>query len=156
VALISYEGVGATLVRRLKFDNHRDALGPLAASLAELVGSVAGGSHGFDGVTWVPTTRARRRARGFDQAELIARAVADDIGVRCRSVLRREGSDHQVGHGRMDRLHGPTIGWRSQSPGCWLLVDDVVTTGASMRAAAAALRGAGASSVFGAALARTP
>lgn len=152
VALISYEGVGATLVRRLKFHNHRDALGPLADALATLLQPEDG-----DAVTWVPTTRDRRRERGFDQAELLARRVARRLGVECVAALRRAGDDHQTGRSRADRLIGPSL--RALQPIAarrWILVDDVITTGASLRSAAVALRNGGATHVVGAGLARTP
>lgn len=157
VALVSYEGAGAELIRRLKFANHRDALPAMARALAEILRRQLSGGPGVDAVTWVPTTTARRRVRGFDQAELIAVAVASELGLRSRASLGRLDTSHQIGRNRVERLHGPTL--VAKSP-CevdrWLVVDDVVTTGASMAAAARALRGAGAGFVHGAALARTP
>lgn len=153
--MLSYEGVGATLVRRLKFANHRDALGPLAAALAGLL-ETHPETRLVDSVTWVPTTARRRRERGFDQAQLLAVAVATELGMACRASLRRLDTTHQVGRGRLERLAGPTLVARSAGAGArWLVVDDVVTTGATMTSAATALLDAGAASVVGAALART-
>lgn len=157
VALVSYEGVGATLVRRLKFANHRDALGALVLALSEQVRCSVPRSTELEGVTWVPTTVQRRRVRGFDQANLLAGGVAARLGLPCEASLRRLDATHQVGRGRTERLTGPVMVAGSDVVARRLLVvDDVVTTGASMAAAAAALRSAGASSVVGAALARTP
>lgn len=156
VALVSYEGVGATLVRRLKFANHRDALGALVLALSEQVRSMPG-SNELGGVTWVPTTVGRRRERGFDQASLLAAGVAARLGLPCEASLRRLDATHQVGRGRTERLTGPVMVAGSDVVARRLLiVDDVVTTGASMAAAAATLREAGVRSVRGAALARTP
>ena len=71
VALWSYDGPTKALVRAFKYRNHRDAIVTVAASLAELA------EHEVDAVvTWAPTTAARRRSRGFDQSELLAREVA--------------------------------------------------------------------------------
>lgn len=72
-SLFRYEGVGRDLIVRLKYGNARSVLGWLAVGMAALVRAPAAG---YDAVTWVPTTRARRRSRGFDQAEILARAVA--------------------------------------------------------------------------------
>lgn len=114
-------------------------------------------------VTWAPTGRQRRRQRGFDQAESIARAVAAVLGVPARGLLVR-GSDGvgpavaQTGRGRVERLGAaPRFVAREAAAGAGVLVvDDVVTTGATMAGAAAALRRAGADHVLCAAVAATP
>ena len=73
-AVLSYEGVGRELVARLKYRNARTVIRPLAAAMAGLVDA-----GGIDLVTWAPTDAGRRRRRGFDQAELLARAVARNL-----------------------------------------------------------------------------
>ena len=67
-----YDEVARRLLLALKYRNRRDALAFLAAEVAALVDA----DTDAEVVTWVPTTEARRRARGFDQAELLARAVS--------------------------------------------------------------------------------
>ncbi len=74
-ALLDYSGAGRELVARLKYRNARASIGFLAAGMTALVDPAT-----VDVVTWVPTTPARRRQRGFDQAELLARAVARRLG----------------------------------------------------------------------------
>ena len=69
-ALWSYEGVGAQIVTAIKYRNARSVLPWLGAAIAAMVPSDT------TMVTWAATTPGRRRRRGFDQAELIARAVA--------------------------------------------------------------------------------
>lgn len=148
-ALLAYEGVGREVVARLKYRNARSSLPWLAAGMAALVEArLAGETGGLDVVTWVPTTTGRRRARGFDQGRLLAGAVARRLGLPCRSLLRRLAGPPQTGAGRYARLAGPRLLARpGPMPARLLVVDDVVTTGATLRAGARALRSAGARSV---------
>jgi predicted amidophosphoribosyltransferase len=150
-ALLAYEGPSRELVARLKYRNERSALAWLARSMAGLVDA-----GGVDAVTWLPTTGARRRARGFDQAVLLARAVARRLDRPCLGLLRRLPGPAQTGRPAAARRAGPRLHAARASPGRVLLVDDVITTGSSVSAAAAALRGAGARQVVVLAAARTP
>ena len=84
VSLFAYEGVARRLVAGLKFANRRGALGVLGTALAAGAAPELVASAGV--VTWPPTSTARRRRRGYDQAELLARAV-----------------------GRADRAAGPAV-----------------------------------------------
>ena len=118
-----------------------------------------------DVVAPVPLAWLRRLGRGFDQAEVIASAVAQVAGLPLRSLLvRRRGTRPQSRiPGRAERQRNP-IGafaasrqlaksWR----GCHiLLVDDVVTTGATLDAAASCLLEAGAGQVTALVVARQP
>lgn len=154
VALFAYEGAGRDVIAALKFSNHRDALVSLAPMLAGAADAAAG--EPFDVVTWVPTSAARRRARGYDQARLLAGSVSRSLGVGRRSLLRRTDRAAQTGRTRTARL-STRFGARGVVPGTVVLVvDDVRTTGASLSAAAVALRAAGARRVVGGTLAATP
>jgi len=152
-ALLRYEGGARQLVTGIKYRNDRRVLSRLADGLATLLTPPAGAV-----VTWIPTTAARRRHRGFDQAALLARAVARRWQLPCRALLDRPAGSAQTGRTLAERQQGVALAVRT---GCRLrvpvvLVDDVVTTGATLRSGAAALRAAGAPWVGAVTLARTP
>jgi ComF family protein len=138
-AALPFDGVGRQAVLGLKYRNRRAVAKHLAALMVKRLRPGA-----VDIVTWAPTSAARAGERGFDQAELLARAVARQLGVPCRRLLYRAHGSSQTGHTRIERLHGPAFRARAPRPGVRvLLVDDVVTTGATLHAAASALLDAG-------------
>lgn len=155
VAPYAYEGVARELVARVKYRQARAALPWLAAAVAESVAAVRP-STPLDAVTWVPTTSARRRSRGFDHAELLARSVAHVLGLRAVAMLRREPGPPQTGLPSAARRVGPGFRPRTVVPARVLVVDDVATTGGTLAAAASALRAGGAAYVVAAVAARTP
>lgn len=153
-SLFDYEGAGRALILALKYQNRRAAARPLGRAMAGLVvGPV-------DVVTWVPTTAKRRRERGYDQARLLARQVARTLGLPCRALLHRAPGVAQSMSSLVERRQGPGLSYRrsatASDPGIVLVVDDVLTTGASLAAAAVVLRRAGARGVSGVTAAVTP
>ena len=143
-AAVPFTGRARKVVLGLKYRNRRQVARHLAGLVVNAV--VANGDHrDLDLVTWAPTSSARQRSRGFDQGELVARHVARQLGVPCRRLLVRSGPPvAQTGRSRVERLNGPEFVARPGLEGRRVIVvDDVVTTGATLRAAAAALRHAG-------------
>ena len=159
--LFSHEGVGREFIHALKYRRERaiarwlgDSVALAHRALTHRAPDHRAPAH-IDTVTWAPTTPAHRRARGFDQAEMVARAVARASRIRRAPLLDRIGTTVQTGASRVDRLAGPSFVARTAAAGRRiLLVDDVLTTGATLRVATAALLEAGADAVHVAACAR--
>jgi predicted amidophosphoribosyltransferase len=107
-------------------------------------------------VTWAPTSPERRRERGFDHAELLARRVARRARRPLRRLLVRLPGPAQTGLSVGERRVGPRFSARGRVGSSVLLIDDVATTGATLAAAAAALRAAGATRIVALTAARTP
>jgi ComF family protein len=160
-APVAYDGPARELVKALKFRGANRLADQMAALIVAnappaLLGGAAGG--GASALVPVPLHPARRRVRPFNQAELIAQAVAVRTRLPVRDCLTRSGDDRrQVGRGRAERLRG--LAGAVQTAGRGLseavLVDDVATTGGTLAACAHALRSAGTQHVTAIAFART-
>lgn len=148
-----YAGVVKELILQLKFHRLRAGVTPAA----ELIMRTAAGWPQLDVVTSVPVAAGRYRERGYNQSELLAREVARQTGLPYLPLLARRTATHQIGLGRHERLAqvaGAFYGIRELKGQRVLVVDDVVTTGATLSECAGALRAAGADGVWGAAVAR--
>jgi len=139
-----YAGVAGGLVAAIKFGH----LLPPASRAARRIIEAAPPALIDGTVVPVPAAPLRLRMRGFDAAEEIAHELSRLSGCRMTACLRRADGPRQVGRPRGERLASPPrVTVRGKAPREAVLVDDVVTTGATLAACALALRGAGAERV---------
>jgi ComF family protein len=154
-APVAYSGPARDLVRALKFRRARGVADAMAAQIAAAAppGWLAGCT-----VVPVPLHPKRLRSRGLNQAALIAEALSDRAGLERADCLVRSGAAAvQVGRHRAERRAGPAgqVEASGPAPSRVLLVDDVVTTGATLAACARALARAGAAESVAVTFART-
>jgi ComF family protein len=153
-AAVAYEGAARELVKAFKFHGAT----AVAAEMAALMLAHAPPSLLAGALVPVPLHPVRQRTRGFNQAERLAAAVAARTGLPSADLLLRAGpATRQVGRNRSARLRAPpgSIRAAGPAPAKVVLIDDVVTTGATLAACAAALRAAGSDEVTALAFART-
>jgi predicted amidophosphoribosyltransferase len=150
-AATRYEGVARDLVGALKFRG----LLPLAARAADAIAAGAPADLLHGAVVPVPPAPWRLRLRGHDPAEEIGVTLATRTRLPFRPTLARSSGPRQVGRRRADRLADPPdVRAIADAPPRAILVDDVVTSGATLAACARALRGAGSERVVAVAFAR--
>lgn len=154
VAVVTtYTDIAKDLVWRLKFERARAAAGDIAQSMhlpahtAETL------------LVHIPTATNRVRQRGYDQARLIAHHLACRYALQTAPALARLGQQRQVGMKRQTRQQQLQQAFCVPRPASVagkhiILIDDVLTTGATLEAAAAALKQAGARRVDAAVFAR--
>lgn len=158
IAAVPFAGRARDVLLGFKYRNRRRLAHHFAGLLVNRLLAEGVRPHDIDVVTWAPTSRRRRQQRGFDQAEVVARRLAAQLGLPCHRLLERDAASvAQTGLDRAARLHGPTFRSSPRAAGRRvLLIDDVVTTGSTLRSADRALADAGAVSVTRAAIATTP
>ncbi len=151
-----YTGVARPVLTRIKSGQGRHVIKNLtrrALELWDLPGE-------FEIVTWIPTGRRSRRERGYDQGKVMAGVVARGLRTYRRKMIETvRGKGHQKGYHLKERyLRAPGSFRVCGDPAgkSVLLVDDVVTTGASLNEGARLLLESGARHVFCLALNRSP
>lgn len=157
VAALPYDEPVSGSIRRYKFSGRREYARVYAPILAACVQERLSGR--FDVIAWTPVSARRKRSRGYDQAEELARETARVLGVEVVDVLRKKRNNPAQSSlsaaarranvlgvyavRRAERISGRRV----------LLIDDVVTTGSTLAECSRVLRTAGAADVVCAALA---
>ncbi len=149
-----YSGAVSSAIKKFKFNRCKSAALPLAA----IINSQLPINNDFL-ITYIPTTPQRIRQRGYDQAFLLAKEVSKLSGQPLSKLLYRKKDCRQLGLSRRARdqqidnafaiinpqkVHAKNI----------LIIDDVITTGATLNSAAKTLAAAGAQGVYAATVAK--
>jgi len=145
-----YRGALERVLHAFKFARHDWFSEPFADALSDLV--AARDDNVFDVVVPVPMSRAKLRRRGYNQAELLARALARRLCLRCDvsllgKRLERQTQSTLAKAERAANVRGAFRASDASASKSILLVDDVCTTGETLRACASALLRAGAGRV---------
>jgi len=155
-AALRYQEPTSSLIHRFKYEGCFALAGPLAQSL---IAAWPTWEQPPDLIIPIPLHPRRKRRRGYNQSELLAAPLARVLGLPLtpRGLQRVRHTAPQVGLGpeeRHDNVRGAFAATDAVHGRRVLLIDDVLTTGATMRAAAEALLAAGAASVSAYCLAR--
>jgi ComF family protein len=149
-------GVLQRLIGDFKFQNMRAAYRPLATLLMEAIDQLPENTI----VVPIPTVPSHVRERGYDHTLLLAKQVAEYRGLRLQRALSRLTSTKQRDATRAQRLAQAKAAFAVRgtidSSAPYLLIDDIVTTGATVEYAAHALQTAGVRDIWVAVIARQP
>lgn len=153
-----HKGVLKALIWKYKYKFISDISIPLGGLMRERYGEFLLDKRFL--VTYAPSCADREKWRGFNQAELLAQKVSNELDLRCINSLYKE--NHvvaQVGHSRRERLANMAgkiryIGNKDIENKKILVIDDVYTTGATLEECAKVLRAAGYREVWGLVLSR--
>lgn len=149
------EGSVRQLIDGYKFEQVRAAYKPLAQLLLETSPALPAGTV----VTAIPTISSHIRQRGYDHAALIAKRLAKIERLPYRKLLARQHNHRQRGASRSQRFEQAKeafVAARTDMPQSVLLIDDIVTTGATVLHAARRLKEAGVEHVMVGVVAKQP
>ncbi len=152
-----YKGNVRNAILRLKFHGARFLAVPLGRSLAMKLYETH--PEGFDCLTWVPVSAKRKRKRGYDQSQLLAKAIGRELGIESQPLLKKvrdnpaqSGVSAELRRRNVAGVYAP-VGKIDLTGKRVLLIDDVFTTGSTAEECARVLREAGAGEVHCAAVA---
>lgn len=148
---VDYSGTVKNLVQGFKYERQRSS----ARALGELIDRSLPYLDEATLITHIPTATARVRTRGYDHAMLLAREIGNIRGLKHKALLGRIGQSQQMGASRKIRLEQIEKSFIAIKPSQIkgadiLLIDDVLTTGSTLREAAKELKQAGAKSIIAA------
>lgn len=156
-----YQGPLRESMRRFKFRNHPEYARAYGPVLAKAVRTYLPGS--YDLITWVPVSPATLKDRGYDQARLLAEETAKALSAQAVPLLAKTGKNKAQSSLSQGRQRWKNVAgvYSVPDPAAAagqrvLLIDDILTTGATLEEAARTLRQAGATQVVAAAFCRTP
>ena len=155
-----YEDAVRESLLRFKFHGAQSAAEGYGELLARCAAEELGGQ--FDTVTWVPVSKKREHERGYDQARLLAKATAKELGLPLTQTLHKQrNTQPQSGTGDAAKRRANITGAYRMKRSAdvtgkrVLLIDDIVTTGATLSECARVLGKAGAEQVVCATVARS-
>lgn len=160
VSAFRSRGVVRKIVHEFKYGHHQHLRHPIADWLAETLDDPRLAGRHFDAVVPVPLHPARKRERGFNQAELLAELLAARAGLPLRNALQRiRYTTTQTAFDRAERMENLRDAFRLRKNADVrglrvLLVDDILTTGSTLSECARVLKAGGALSVHAATAAR--
>lgn len=152
IALWQYTGAVRDSLIRCKFNRRRSYCETYGRELARRLKNAP---FSFDIVTWVPVSFLRKWERGYDQVELITRRVGKELGIEAVKTLHKHRHNRRQARikskdARVANVRGV---YKAADPENFcgkqvLLIDDIVTTGATVSEAARILKKAGAKTVY--------
>lgn len=158
VSAFRYDGSAAQIVKRFKMGKIPQISVYISNEMSMLIEREYGTVE-FDCVTFVPMTRIKEMRLGFNHAKLIAKRVSDNLHLPMSSLLKRSFGIHSQKSlnsvNRYKNVRGKFHVVKNVQGMTVLLIDDVITTGATLSECAFQLKSAGAAAVFSATFAST-
>lgn len=149
-----YADTAKLLIHAYKFERAKSASKIIAGVMSEHLPYLPASTV----ITYVPTATSRVRKRGYDHARLIALEIARLRGLRCQPILLRRGQSRQVRSTRAERIAHAEDAYSLKNsksiPRSIVIVDDILTTGATLETAGRLLRKTGCKQVYGAVFAQ--
>ena len=145
---VSYDGKAKNLVYRLKYGNAKYLANSLSQYLLDVL--LFTDWHA-DCITFVPIHKSRQKLRGYNQAELLARFLAERVDLPCKTLLEKSvKTPNQARLSKAERMENLKGSFRSVGtpPEHVILIDDVMTTGSTVNECSAVLKKAGAKVVY--------